>query len=74
MTLEAEVSIDQFGPENGAKPAGQEGPGLLARDVLGKPRLENIQPGYEEFPAASNMVMNAIMTRIKRRIIGYRRC
>ncbi|WP_368929162.1 hypothetical protein [Mixta calida] len=65
MTLEAEVSIDQFGPENGAKPAGQEGAGLLARDVLGKPRLENIQPGYEEFPAASNMVMNAIMTQDK---------
>lgn len=65
MTLEAEVSIDQFGPENGAKPAGQEGAGLLARDVLGKPRLENIQPGYEEFPAASNMVINAIMTQDK---------
>jgi len=65
MTLEAEVSIDQFGPENGAMPAGQEGAGLLVRDALGKPRQERIQPGYEEFPAAANMVMNAIMTQDK---------
>ncbi|GLR10724.1 pectate lyase [Mixta theicola] len=65
MILEAEVSIDQFGPENGAMPAGQEGAGLLARDVPGKPRLESIRPGYEEFPAAANMAMNAIMTQDK---------
>ncbi|ORM75556.1 hypothetical protein HA44_16995 [Mixta gaviniae] len=65
MTLEAEVSIDQFGPENGAMPAGQEGAGLLARDAIGKPRLETIQPGYEEFPAAANMAMNAIITQDK---------
>ncbi|QHM74846.1 Pectate disaccharide-lyase [Mixta theicola] len=65
MVLEAEVNIEQFGPENGAKPAGQEGAGLLARDILGKPRQEEIKVGYEEFPAAANMVMNAITTQDK---------
>ncbi|WP_249891672.1 right-handed parallel beta-helix repeat-containing protein [Erwinia sp. PK3-005] len=60
MQLEAEISVDQFGPENGALPAGQEGAGLLVRDTLGKARHDPAQPGYEEFPAAANMVMNAI--------------
>lgn len=63
MVLEADVTVNQFGPENGAKPAAQEGAGLLVRDVLGKPRLAKLEAGYEEFPAASNMVMNAIMTQ-----------
>lgn len=66
VVLEAEVTVDQFGPENMALPAGQEGAGLLIRDILGKPRLEKVQQGYEEFPAASNMVMNAIMTQDKK--------
>ncbi|VDZ60868.1 Pectate disaccharide-lyase precursor [Serratia odorifera] len=35
------------------------------RDIIGKPRLTRVQPGYEEFPAASNMVMNAIITQDK---------
>lgn len=66
FVLEATVKIEQFGPENGAKPAAQEGCGLLVRDVLGKPRLEEVQPGIEEFPAASNMVMTAAMTQDKK--------
>ncbi|TQI81424.1 parallel beta helix pectate lyase-like protein [Serratia fonticola] len=66
MVLEADITVDQFGPENEALPAGQEGAGLLIRDILGKPRLEKTQPGYEEFPAAANMVMNAIMTQDKK--------
>lgn len=66
MQLEAEITIDQFGPENGALPAGQEGAGLLVRDTLGKPRRDPLQPGYEEFPAAANMVMNAIVAAKKR--------
>ncbi|WP_233092456.1 right-handed parallel beta-helix repeat-containing protein [Serratia odorifera] len=63
--LEADITVDQFGPETGALPAGQEGAGLLMRDIIGKPRLTRVQPGYEEFPAASNMVMNAIITQDK---------
>lgn len=66
MQLEAEISVDQFGPENGALPAGQEGAGLLVRDTLGKPRRDPLQPGYEEFPAAANMVMNALIAAKKR--------
>lgn len=59
--LEAEITLNQFGPENGAKPAGQEGAGLLVRDILGNPREPVTKPGIEELPAASNMVMNSIM-------------
>lgn len=66
FVLQATVTVDQFGPENGAKPAAQEGAGLLVRDVLGSPRQEPLKEGYEEFPAASNMVMNAIMTQDKK--------
>ncbi len=61
------MTVDQFGPENGALPAAQEGAGLLVRDVIGHPRQQPLVVGYEEFPAASNMVMNAIMTRDKDR-------
>lgn len=66
VVLEADITVEQFGPENNALPAGQEGAGLLIRDIVGKPRLEKVQPGYEEFPAAANMVMNAIMTQDKK--------
>jgi hypothetical protein len=66
FVLKATVTVDQFGPENGAKPAAQEGAGLMVRDVLGHPRQQPLKEGYEEFPAASNMVMNAIMTQEKK--------
>ncbi|MGS2875325.1 right-handed parallel beta-helix repeat-containing protein [Enterobacter huaxiensis] len=66
FVLQATVRVDQFGPENGAKPAAQEGAGLLVRDVLGVPRQQPLKEGYEEFPAASNLVMNAIMTQDKK--------
>lgn len=59
--LEADITLNQFGPENGAKPAGQEGAGLLVRDILGTPREPVTKPGIEELPAASNMVMNSVM-------------
>ncbi|MEN0614025.1 right-handed parallel beta-helix repeat-containing protein [Klebsiella indica] len=64
--LQATVTVNQFGPENGARPAAQEGAGLLVRDVKGNPRQQPLKVGYEEFPAASNMVMNAIMTQDKK--------
>ncbi|MFS7244741.1 right-handed parallel beta-helix repeat-containing protein [Rahnella inusitata] len=59
--LEADITLNQFGPENGAKPAGQEGAGLLVRDILGTPRQPVTKPGIEELPAASNMLMNSVM-------------
>jgi len=64
--LQATVRVEQFGPENGAKPAAQEGAGLLVRNVIGVPRQQPLKEGYEEFPAASNLVMNAIMTQDKK--------
>ena len=64
--LQTTVRVEQFGPENGAKPAAQEGAGLLVRDVIGVPRQQPLKEGYEEFPAASNLVMNAIMTQDKK--------
>lgn len=63
FNLEALVTVEQFGPENGARPAAQEGAGLMVRDILGPPRQQPLKEGYEEFPTASNMVMNAIMTQ-----------
>jgi len=60
--LEADITLNQFGPENGAKPAGQEGAGVLVRDILGNPREPVTKPGIEELPAASNMVMNSVMS------------
>ncbi|WP_276854094.1 right-handed parallel beta-helix repeat-containing protein [Enterobacter oligotrophicus] len=66
FVLQATVRVNQFGPENGAKPAAQEGAGLLVRDILGVPRQQPLKEGYEEFPAASNLVMNAIMTQDKK--------
>jgi pectate disaccharide-lyase len=66
FVLQATVRVNQFGPENGAKPAAQEGAGLLVRDVIGVPRQQPLKEGYEEFPAASNLVMNAIMTQDKK--------
>ncbi len=68
------MTVDQFGPENGALPAAQEGAGLLVRDVIGHPRQQPLVVGYEEFPAASNMVMNAIMTRDKRSLARQTPC
>lgn len=64
--LQATVTVNQFGPENGARPAAQEGAGLLVRDIIGNARQQPLKVGYEEFPAASNMVMNAIMTQDKK--------
>ncbi|MEG1213879.1 MAG: right-handed parallel beta-helix repeat-containing protein [Leclercia sp.] len=66
FVLQANIRVDQFGPENGAKPAAQEGAGLLVRDIIGNPRQQPLKAGYEEFPAASNLVMNAIMTQDKK--------
>lgn len=64
--LEALVRVEQFGPEVIVKDAlastnGQESVGLMVRDLLGQPRREPLEVGYEEFPAASNIVANAAL-------------
>ena len=65
FTLSADVTLDQLGPETGSTPNRQEGAGLMVRDVLGKPRMNPQPEGEEEFPAASNMVMNLIRANKK---------
>jgi len=65
FTLSATVVLEQLGPETGSTPNRQEGAGLMVRDILGQPR-QNPQPeGIEEFPSASNMVMNLIRANKK---------
>ncbi len=55
--LTADITVEQMGPENGTNPNQQEGAGLMVRDVNGSPRKDPLEEGYEEYPAASNMVM-----------------
>ncbi|MGL9733721.1 MAG: hypothetical protein ACR5LD_03745 [Symbiopectobacterium sp.] len=57
FTLKATVTVDQFGPKNGAKPAAQEGLGLVRTLST---TSNSLKEGYEELPIASNMVTNAI--------------
>ncbi|MFY3327422.1 right-handed parallel beta-helix repeat-containing protein [Vibrio fluvialis] len=65
FTLSANVTIDQLGPETGSSPNRQEGAGLMVRDIVGEARLDPQPQGLEEFPAASNMVMNLIRANKK---------
>ncbi|WP_457809382.1 right-handed parallel beta-helix repeat-containing protein [Kushneria sp. EE4] len=60
FVLAATLTLEQLGPETGATPNRQEGAGIMARDILGPPRAEPQPLGHEEFPAASNMVMNLL--------------
>jgi hypothetical protein len=59
--LEADLTIEQFGPENGAGPNRQESAGIMVRDVIGPPRKEPMIFGYEEVPAASNLFAVGMM-------------
>ncbi|ABR74828.1 exopolygalacturonate lyase [Actinobacillus succinogenes] len=63
--ISADVHLEQLGPETGAKPNRQEGAGIMVRDIVGKPRAEPQSIGYEEFPAASNMVMNLLRSNTR---------
>lgn len=58
FTLSANMTLEQLGPETGSTPNRQEGAAMMVRDILGAPRAEPQPLGHEEFPAASNMVMN----------------
>lgn len=55
FVLEADITIDQLGPETGAKLSGQEGAGIMVRDVNGGARQDPMILGFEEVPAASNI-------------------
>jgi hypothetical protein len=61
FVLEAEVTVDQLGPETTAGPNGQEGAGLMVRDLNGGARQDPMIEGFEEVPAASNMAGVSMM-------------
>lgn len=64
FTLESDVTLEQIGPEvDGKTPAAQEAVGLFVRDVIGVARSDPQPEGYEEFPNASNILMNALITQ-----------
>ncbi|WP_127956933.1 right-handed parallel beta-helix repeat-containing protein [Serratia microhaemolytica] len=65
FVLEADMTLLQFGPENGKTPNGQEGAGLLVRDSVGPARLMPQPLGHEEFPHAANQLLNAALTTNK---------
>lgn len=65
FVLTATLTLEQLGPETGATPNRQEGAGIIARDVIGAPRAEPQPQGHEEFPAASNMVMNLLRSHTR---------
>ncbi len=65
FTFSADVVLDQLGPETGATPNRQEGAGLMVRDILGAERLVPQPEGHEEFPSASNMVMNLMRSHTR---------
>lgn len=67
FTLESDVTLEQLGPEvDGKTPAAQEAAGLFVRDTIGVARSEPQPEGYEEFPNASNVIMNAFITQNKK--------
>lgn len=61
FVLSADVTVEHMGPENGKAPNLQEGAGLMVRDVNGPARKDPLEEGYEEYPAASNMVMLEVL-------------
>lgn len=67
FVLEADLTLEQIGPEvDGKSPAAQEAAGLFVRDIIGTPRQEPQSAGFEEFPQASNVLMNAFVTQNKK--------
>ncbi|WP_447527973.1 right-handed parallel beta-helix repeat-containing protein [Vreelandella sp. TE19] len=65
FVLTATLTLEQLGPETGATPNRQEGAGIIVRDVMGAPRANPQPVGHEEFPAASNMVMNLLRSHTR---------
>ncbi|WP_134702668.1 Ig-like domain-containing protein [Ammoniphilus sp. YIM 78166] len=55
FVLEADLIVEQFGPETGAASNSQDSAGIMVRDVNGGARQDPMMLGYEEVPAASNI-------------------
>lgn len=61
FVLEADVTVHQLGPETGSNPNGQEGAGIMVRDLNGGARQDPMLPGFEEVVAASNIAAVSFM-------------
>jgi hypothetical protein len=61
FVLEADMIIEQFGPETGANPGTQDSAGLMVRDINGGARQNPMIFGFEEVPAASNIFAVGMM-------------
>ncbi|MDQ0254779.1 hypothetical protein J2S74_002158 [Evansella vedderi] len=61
FVLEADITFEQLGPETGANPNGQEGAGIMVRDLNGGARQDPMIMGFEEVPAASNLFAVGLM-------------
>lgn len=55
FVLEADMFVEQFGPETTAGPNSQDSAGIMVRDVNGGARQVPMLLGFEEVPAASNI-------------------
>lgn len=71
--LTAKVYVNQLGPEESINkaPSLQEGAGLMVRDVNGPGRKSPLESGFEELPAASNIVATHVMAAAKSLNAGY---
>lgn len=65
FVLEADILVEQFGPETAVMPNSQTACGLMVRDVNGAPRKDPMVFGFEELPAASNMAAVAVFSDVK---------
>lgn len=65
--LTANVYVNQLGPEASINKSAslQEAVGLMVRDVNGADRKDPMEFGYEEVPAASNIVASMVMSTAK---------
>ncbi|TCK92798.1 hypothetical protein EDC19_1953 [Natranaerovirga hydrolytica] len=61
FVLEADMLIEQFGPETGALPGTQDSAGIMVRDINGGARQDPMLLGFEEVPAASNIFAVGMM-------------
>lgn len=71
FVLEADILVEQFGPETDVMPNSQTACGLMVRDINGAPRRDPMVFGFEELPAASNMAAVGVFSDKKTVVTAY---
>ncbi|MGE5606039.1 MAG: right-handed parallel beta-helix repeat-containing protein [Bacteroidota bacterium] len=69
--LEADILVEQFGPETDVMPNSQTACGLMVRDINGAPRRDPMVFGFEELPVASNMAAVGVFSNKKTVVTAY---